>query len=93
LFKYLINLSYKYRNSIVESRRDETNFQLVIITHDDKFAEKLGVRELSNFKYRVERCNNGHSKIIKLDHNNVDMNVSGLLYLVDCLFNFKISFE
>ncbi|CAB4436348.1 unnamed protein product [Rhizophagus irregularis] len=72
---HINNLSESLR-SIVESRRGESNFQLVIITHDDKFAEKLGVRELSNFKYRVERCNNGHSKIIKLDHNNVDMNAT-----------------
>ncbi|CAG8510114.1 16728_t:CDS:2 [Funneliformis mosseae] len=55
---------------IVENRRNESNFQLVVITHDDKFAEKLGLRELSNFKYRVEKIENGLSTIVKLDHNN-----------------------
>ena len=72
-------MSYNRNYSIVENRRDESNFQLVVITHDDKFAEKLGVRELSNFKYRVERYNNGHSKILKLDHNNKVIKPSRLL--------------
>ena len=54
----------------MEKRRVEADFQLVVITHDDKFAEKLGVRELSSFKYRVGKIDHGRSKIIKLDHNN-----------------------
>ncbi|XP_059483386.1 DNA repair protein RAD50 [Neocloeon triangulifer] len=55
-------------NSLIEltqSHRMQKNFQLLIITHDEDFIEKLTQAQLIESFYRVTRDNQGHSKIKK----------------------------
>jgi DNA repair protein RAD50 len=40
---------------IIELRRAQSNFQLVIITHDENFLQMLGKSEHADFYFRVER--------------------------------------
>ncbi len=41
-------------NEIIEKRRRQENFQLIVITHDEEFVELLGKREVADY------CTNGH---------------------------------
>jgi DNA repair protein RAD50 len=48
---------------LIESRRNQRNFQLIIITHDESFVRMLGrLRACENF-YRVAKDDYGHSTI------------------------------
>lgn len=47
---------------IIESRKNSDNFQLIIITHDEMFAEVLG-RVYSDTVYKVKKDQKGYSKI------------------------------
>ena len=50
---------------LIESRRQQRNFQLIIITHDESFVRMLGrLRACENF-YRVSKDDNGHSTIAR----------------------------
>ncbi|GBL78278.1 DNA repair protein RAD50 [Araneus ventricosus] len=51
---------------IVQSRSEQRNFQLIIITHDEDFIELLGRSETVDYFYKVSKDNNTHSKISKL---------------------------
>ncbi|GFY39787.1 DNA repair protein RAD50 [Trichonephila inaurata madagascariensis] len=51
---------------IVQSRSEQRNFQLIIITHDEDFIELLGRSETVEHFYKVSKDNNAHSKITKL---------------------------
>ncbi|CAL1284740.1 unnamed protein product [Larinioides sclopetarius] len=51
---------------IVQSRSEQRNFQLIIITHDEDFIELLGRSETVDYFYKVSKDNNAHSKISKL---------------------------
>jgi DNA repair protein RAD50 len=39
-------------SEIIEKRRRQVNFQLIIITHDEEFVDLLGKREVADFYYR-----------------------------------------
>jgi DNA repair protein RAD50 len=49
--------------SIIESRSNQTNFQLIIITHDEDFMQVLGQSDLIDTYWRVEKSVSGHSII------------------------------
>ena len=50
---------------LIESRRQQRNFQLIVITHDESFVRMLGrLRACENF-YRVSKDDNGHSTIAR----------------------------
>ena len=52
---------------IMKSRRDQENFQLIVITHDMEFAHVLGQRELTDYYWRITKDDNQHSHIERED--------------------------
>jgi hypothetical protein len=42
-------------NSIIKARSSQSNFQLIIITHDEDFVEMLGRSEFMDQFYRVSK--------------------------------------
>ncbi|VAH48322.1 unnamed protein product [Triticum turgidum subsp. durum] len=40
---------------IMESRKGQENFQLIVITHDERFAQLIGQRQLAEKYYRVSK--------------------------------------
>ena len=52
---------------IMKSRRDQENFQLIVITHDMEFAHVLGQRELTDYYWRITKDDNQNSHIEKED--------------------------
>jgi DNA repair protein RAD50 len=48
---------------IMESRKGQENFQLIVITHDERFAQLIGQRQLAEKYYRVSKDEHQHSKI------------------------------
>jgi DNA repair protein RAD50 len=48
---------------IIEHRRSQTNFQLIIITHDEDFLRRLGRKELCDSYFRVSKELGSGSKI------------------------------
>ncbi|KAI9168398.1 DNA repair protein rad50 [Blastocladiella emersonii ATCC 22665] len=48
---------------IVKLRRQQVNFQLVVITHDEEFMQLLGRSEFCDFYWRVSKDENRHSVI------------------------------
>ena len=55
---------------IVEKRRAQSNFQLLVITHDHKFVEELGRRAGVEDYYRVVRDPQTHYSRIKREKWN-----------------------
>jgi len=49
-------------NQIITRRKKQENFQLILITHDSEFVEKLGQREHTDGYYRVFKDDFNHSK-------------------------------
>jgi DNA repair protein RAD50 len=47
----------------MESRKGQENFQLIVITHDERFAQLIGQRQLAEKYYRVSKDEHQHSKI------------------------------
>ncbi|CAB3360173.1 Hypothetical predicted protein [Cloeon dipterum] len=50
---------------LAQSHRMQKNFQLLVITHDEEFIEKLTQAQLIDGFYRISRDAQGHSKIKK----------------------------
>ena len=50
---------------IIRDRQDQSNFQLIVITHSENFVEQLGRSEYVDEFYKVERNTNGHSVVNK----------------------------
>lgn len=48
---------------IIRARRQQANFQLIIITHDEEFVELLGRHECADYYYRVYKDDSQHSTI------------------------------
>ena len=48
---------------IMHTRRDQENFQLIVITHDMHFAQVLGQREHADYYWRITKDDNQHSHI------------------------------
>lgn len=49
--------------SLMIARKDFDSFQLVVITHDEEFARRLGSREYIEYLWRVTKDENQHSRI------------------------------
>jgi DNA repair protein RAD50 len=49
------------------ARREQENFQLVVITHDEAFARHIGTREHAEFMWRIVKDENQHSTVMKED--------------------------
>eukprot|EP00890_Picochlorum_soloecismus_P006767 jgi/Picsp_1/915/NSC_04400-R1_dna repair protein rad50 len=50
--------------SLMLARRDFESFQLVVITHDEEFARRLGSREFIETIWRITKDENQHSRIM-----------------------------
>tara|TARA_B110000261_G_scaffold11395_1_gene11503 strand:+ start:2354 stop:5959 length:3606 start_codon:yes stop_codon:yes gene_type:complete len=48
---------------IMHTRRDQENFQLIVITHDMHFAQVLGQREHADYYWRITKDEHQHSHI------------------------------
>jgi DNA repair protein RAD50 len=51
--------------AIMMTRREQENFQLIVITHDENFARQIGTREHAEYMWRVEKDEHQHSTIIQ----------------------------
>lgn len=45
------------------SRREQDNFQLVVITHDEHFAHLIGTRQHAEYLWRITKDDNQRSHI------------------------------
>lgn len=43
------------RYRIMEDRRGQENFQLIVITHDERFAQLIGQRQHAERYYRISK--------------------------------------
>ncbi|KAL3678836.1 hypothetical protein R1sor_021792 [Riccia sorocarpa] len=48
---------------IMEDRKDQENFQLIVITHDERFAQLIGQRQHAERYYRISKDDHQHSII------------------------------
>lgn len=48
---------------IMEDRKGQENFQLIVITHDERFAQLIGQRQHAEKYYRVTKDDHQHSII------------------------------
>jgi DNA repair protein RAD50 len=51
--------------AIMAARRDQENFQLIVITHDEAFAKHIGTREHAEYMWRIFKDENQHSSVRK----------------------------
>ncbi|KAJ3021198.1 DNA repair protein rad50 [Thoreauomyces humboldtii] len=51
--------------NIIKLRRQQSNFQLVVITHDEEFMQLLGKSEYADYYWRVSKDEDGHSVITR----------------------------
>jgi DNA repair protein RAD50 len=49
--------------SIIRTRRTQSNFQLILITHDEEFVQVLGRYECAEYYWRVFKDESQHSCI------------------------------
>lgn len=49
--------------SLMVARKDFESFQLIVITHDEEFARRLGSREYIEHLWRITKDENQHSRI------------------------------
>jgi len=50
-----------FPRSIISSRSQQRNFQLMVITHDEDFVEQLGRSNCADYFYRVSKNEKGKS--------------------------------
>ena len=53
-------------NNIIDFRKNQKNFQLIVITHDEKFLSHINGDSYTDNFYRIERNENQHSVIKSL---------------------------
>ena len=53
--------------NIMLARKDQENFQLVVITHDEAFARRIGTREHAEYMWRITKDDSQHSTLTKED--------------------------
>ncbi|KAK9845615.1 hypothetical protein WJX84_004608 [Apatococcus fuscideae] len=53
--------------SVMDSRRDQQNFQLIVITHDERFAHLIGTRDHAEYMWRITKDENQHSHVAQED--------------------------
>lgn len=49
------------------SRREQENFQLIVITHDEQFAAQIGTRTHAEHLWRVTKDEGQHSHVAQED--------------------------
>jgi DNA repair protein RAD50 len=49
--------------SLMVSRKEFESFQLIVITHDEEFARRLGTRDFVEYLWRITKDENQHSRI------------------------------
>lgn len=54
-------------NSIIKTRKKQSNFQLLVITHDEEFMQKMGRSEFAESYYEVLKDENQYSQIFRED--------------------------
>ncbi|CAD7702268.1 unnamed protein product [Ostreobium quekettii] len=52
---------------IIEARRRQENFQLIVITHDEQFAQMIGTRAYAEKLWRVTKDQDQHSLLLQED--------------------------
>jgi DNA repair protein RAD50 len=57
--------------TIIQTRAKQSNFQLIIITHDEEFVELLGRSEYADFYWRVSKSPAGFSTVERRDIANL----------------------
>lgn len=61
----------KSLNNIIEFRRHQKNFQLIVITHDEKFLRYMGAADFTDHFYKVKRDDRQKSQIEWVNINKV----------------------
>ncbi|SCU95882.1 LAFA_0G02894g1_1 [Lachancea sp. 'fantastica'] len=61
----------KSLSNIIEFRRHQKNFQLIVITHDEKFLRYMGAADFTDHFYKVKRDDRQKSQIECVDINRV----------------------
>ena len=61
----------KSLNNIIEFRRHQRNFQLIVITHDEKFLRYMGAADFADHFYKVKRDDRQKSQIEWVDITKV----------------------
>jgi len=51
--------------SIIKTRQQQRNFQLVVITNDEEFVLKLGRADFVDYYFRINKDDSGYSKITR----------------------------
>lgn len=49
--------------AVMAARREQDNFQLIVITHDENFAHLIGTRQHAEFLWRITKDDNQRSHI------------------------------
>jgi len=49
---------------IIKDRSAQSNFQLIVITHDEKFAQMIGRRQFCSHYWYVHKDENQHTKLL-----------------------------
>lgn len=52
---------------IIEARRRQENFQLIVITHDEQFAQMIGTRAYAEKLWRVTKDQDQHTLLLQED--------------------------
>jgi len=53
---YLIfNIIIVVIDRLIKHRRKQSNFQLVVITHDESFVQQIGKSEFASYYYRISK--------------------------------------
>ena len=58
-------------HDLIQTRRHQANFQLIIITHDEDFLQSMGASDFCDHYYRVSRTDRQKSKIAEQDIHEV----------------------
>ena len=53
-------------NRIIEYRKSQSNFQLIVITHDEKFLTHIQGDRFTDHFYRIQRDESSKSRIYSL---------------------------
>ncbi|CAG8461366.1 8092_t:CDS:1 [Acaulospora morrowiae] len=70
--EHISNLASSLRH-ILESRKRQRNFQLIVITHDQNFSRMLGQSDFSDKYLSVTKNEEGHSKVREFRWNEPDL--------------------
>ncbi|KAF8822184.1 RecF/RecN/SMC N terminal domain-containing protein [Cardiosporidium cionae] len=82
LDQYNIENFAKALASLIEMRKDNSNFQLILITHDEDFVFQLAKHSMCDNYYKVEKDSKGDSIIQQADIRK--RNFSFYIYISKC---------